>query len=89
MTAHILTDFTRADERRRHDPEAAKIETPTEREREVIVLVAEGLTTKRIAKRLFISEKTVSNHLTATYNKLDVSNRLELAIYASRHGLTK
>jgi two-component system nitrate/nitrite response regulator NarL len=89
MTADILTDFARADEHRRHDPEAAKIETLTEREREVIALVAEGLTTKRIAKRLFISEKTVSNHLTATYNKLGVSNRLELALYASRHGLTR
>jgi two-component system, NarL family, nitrate/nitrite response regulator NarL len=89
MTAHILTDFTRADERRRNDPEAAKIETLTEREREVIALIAEGLTTKRIAERLFISEKTVSNHLTAIYNKLGVSSRLELAIYASRHGLAK
>ena len=89
MTAHILTDFTRAGERRRQDPEAAKIETLTEREREVIALVAEGLITKRIATRLFISEKTVSNHLTAIYDKLGVSNRLELAIYASRHGLAK
>jgi DNA-binding NarL/FixJ family response regulator len=89
MTAHILTDFTRADERRRNDPEAAKIETLTEREREMIALIAEGLTTKRIAERLFIGEKTVSNHLTAIYNKLGVSSRLELAIYASRHGLAK
>jgi two-component system, NarL family, nitrate/nitrite response regulator NarL len=82
MIAHILT--TRAS-----DPEAARIETLTERERVVIALVAEGLTTRRIAERLFISEKTVSNHLGAIYHKLGVSSRLELSLYTSRHGLVK
>lgn len=87
MTADLFT--SRTGERQRGDPEAAKIATLTEREREVMVLVAEGLATKRIAERLSISDKTVSNHLTAIYDKLGVSNRLALALYAFRHGLAK
>jgi two-component system, NarL family, nitrate/nitrite response regulator NarL len=89
IIAKILSDSARTDEQRRRDPKAAKLETLTKREREVIALVATGLTTKRIAERLFISEKTVSNHLTAIYNKLNLANRLELALYASRHRLAK
>jgi two-component system nitrate/nitrite response regulator NarL len=89
MMADILTSFTRAGERRKPDAEAAKIETLTRREREVSALAAEGLSTKRIAERLSISEKTVSNHLAEIYQKLGISNRVELAIYASRHTFDK
>lgn len=69
------------------DPEAAKIGTLTPREREVIALIGEGLKNKDIAKRLFLSETTVRHHLTSVFAKLDVSDRLELVIYAYRHGL--
>jgi two-component system nitrate/nitrite response regulator NarL len=89
MTAKVLTEFAHAGTHRRNEPEAAKIETLSARERQVITLVAEGLKTKQIAERLFISEKTVGNHLTTIYHKLDVSNRLELALYACRHKLAK
>ena len=69
------------------DPEQAKIAALTDREREVIKLVGEGLKNKLIAKRLFISETTVTHHLSSVFSKLDVSDRLELTIYAFRHGL--
>ena len=73
--------------RPRVDPEAAKIATLTQRERELIRLVAQGNGTARLAVALGISEKTVRNHLVSIYAKLDVTDRLELAIYAGRHGL--
>ena len=69
------------------DPEAAKIETLTAREREVSGLVGEGLKNKAVAERLSISETTVRHHLTSVFAKLDVSDRLGLVIYAYKHGL--
>jgi DNA-binding NarL/FixJ family response regulator len=71
------------------DPEEAKIETLTNRELEVITLVGEGLKNKQIADRLFISETTVTHHLSSVFAKLDVSDRLELIIYAFRHQLAR
>ena len=71
------------------DPEDTKMEALTTREREVILLVGEGLKNKQIAERLFISETTVTHHLSSVFSKLDVSDRLELIIYAFRNGLAK
>lgn len=71
------------------DPEAAKIATLTEREREVVALIGEGLKNKQIASRLFIHHTTVSHHLTSIFYKLGVSDRFELIIYSYRHGLAK
>jgi DNA-binding NarL/FixJ family response regulator len=61
--------------------------TLTKREREVIALLCEGLPNRQISARLHISETTVRRHLTTIFAKLDVSDRLELVIYAYRHGL--
>src|SRR6185503_147967 len=71
------------------DPEVTKIETLTDLEREVIALVGEGLKNKQVGERLFISETTVTHHLSSVFSKLEVSDRLELIIYAFRHGLAK
>jgi DNA-binding NarL/FixJ family response regulator len=71
------------------DPELSKIESLTEREREVIALIGEGLKNKQVGERLFISETTVTHHLSSVFSKLEVSDRLELIIYAFRHGLAK
>jgi DNA-binding NarL/FixJ family response regulator len=64
-----------------------RISTITAREREVIALVCLGLRNQEIADRLFIGEKTVRNHLASIYSKLNISHRLELSIYAQKHGL--
>ena len=49
--------------------------------------VAKGLTAKQIAARLSLSHRTVENHVQATFRKLQVANRVELARYAIEHGL--
>jgi DNA-binding CsgD family transcriptional regulator len=59
----------------------------TNRERQVIKLVNEGLRNSQIAKRLCISEVTVRNHLTSIFRKLEVANRFQLVAYAFQHGL--
>ena len=61
--------------------------TLTERETEVLRHVAKGLSAKQIASRLSLSHRTVENHVQATFRKLHVSNRVELARYAIEHGL--
>ena len=71
------------------DAESAKIASLTGREREIVTLIGEGLKNKEIAGRLFISVITVRHHLSSIYNKLEVSDRFELAIYAFRYGLAK
>jgi two-component system, NarL family, nitrate/nitrite response regulator NarL len=67
------------------DPELAKIHSLTQRERDVVALIAEGLKNRQIGERLFISETTVTHHLSSVYAKLGVSDRLELVIYAFSH----
>jgi len=69
------------------DLEAARITSLTNREREIISLVSQGLKNQQIADRLFISEGTVRNHLTAIYEKLGVTDRFGLIIYATRRSL--
>lgn len=59
----------------------------TPREREVLDLVARGLTNRQIADELFISEKTVRNHLTHIFGKLDLSHRSEAIVRAREAGL--
>ncbi len=59
----------------------------TEREREILKLLAEGHTSRQIADMLFISLKTVQGHRTKIMEKLDLHNRTELIKYAMRKGL--
>ena len=61
----------------------------TAREREVIGLVAEGLKNRQIGERLFITQSTVTHHLSSIFSKLNVSDRIELLIYAFRQNLAK
>jgi DNA-binding NarL/FixJ family response regulator len=61
----------------------------TERETEVLRLVAKGLGYKQIAQRLVLSHRTVQNHVQNTLNKLQLHNRIELVIYAIERGLDR
>jgi two-component system, NarL family, nitrate/nitrite response regulator NarL len=59
----------------------------SQREREIVQLVAQGYKNKEMAEKMFISEQTVKNHLHNIFDKLGVSDRLELALYAIHKGL--
>ena len=59
----------------------------SEREAEVLVLVAKGLTNKQVAARLVISPRTVQNHLASVFLKTGVNNRAAATLFATRHGL--
>src|SRR5215213_472787 len=80
----MLREMSTKDEKEL-DPEVVKIASLTQRERDVISLIAEGLKNRQIGERLFISETTVTHHLSSIYSKLGVSDRLELVIYAFAH----
>lgn len=84
LMGSVLDEMTQSPE---IDPEKAKIASLTDRERQVIALIAEGLKNKQIGERLFISETTVTHHLSSIFSKLEVSDRLELVIYAFAHKL--
>ncbi|MFY9556813.1 MAG: response regulator transcription factor [Blastocatellia bacterium] len=87
LTASVLSEITRADQRKKDDPDAAKISSLTEREREIVGLVCQGLKNRQIGDQLFISEATVRNHLTSILSKLELSDRFELALFSYRHHL--
>lgn len=65
----------------------APVETLTRREIQVIAAVVDGATNRDISEQLGLSEQTVKNHLSHIYDKIGVSNRLELALFAIHHKL--
>src|ERR1700730_15087893 len=83
-TAAVIRQFVANDEA---SPQAPASATPRERERsplsqrerEIVALVAQGFKNKEMAEKMFISEQTVKNHLHNIFDKLGVSDRLELA----------
>lgn len=72
----------------KRDSEEIGVDILTNRESEILQLIAEGNSTKRIAKVLFISPKTVESHRANIMEKLDIHNLPELTKYAIRAGLT-
>ena len=71
-----------------HSTAAEDLDEPlTNREREVLELLAQGLSNKLIARRLHISEHTVKFHISSLYAKLDVSSRAEAVSRGARYGL--
>jgi len=89
MIANLLTSLSHKWQSPASDPEADRIALLSIRERQVIRLIGQGLKNQHIAAQLCISETTVRHHLTSIYNKLGVSDRLELLVFAHRCGLTK
>lgn len=61
----------------------------TSREQDVLKLIAQGCSNKEIASKLFISEKTVKNHVYNIFRKIDVSDRTQAALYAVRNNMVK
>ena len=57
------------------------------REKEILPLVAQGLDNREIGKILFISEKTVKNHISSIFRKLNVQDRTQAAVFAIKNGI--
>ena len=85
LAALVLGEFRRL----AAAPDADATDTPrlTERETEILRMVATGLSYKQIAARLVLSHRTVQNHVQNTLGKLQLHNRVELVRYAIEHGL--
>lgn len=84
MTKELVKEFNRVT---LHEKEKNEENNLTSREIEVLELIAEGMINKEIAKHLYISEKTVKNHVSNIFKKLDVSDRTQAAIYAFKHNI--
>ena len=81
VTGHLLEELAALSHRR--GPEAPqRLRRLTARERELVAIVSAGASNKEIAERLSIAERTVKAHLTSIFQKLGVSSRLHLAVYA-------
>lgn len=87
-TAAVMKQFASGGESGSHGTVRARDRSPlSQREREIVALVAQGYKNKEMAEKMFISEQTVKNHLHNIFDKLGVSDRLELALYAIHKGL--
>lgn len=85
--ANLLVSEIRSKEHKSADE--MRIEALTKREYEVLTLIAEGLNNKEIAGRLFISEKTVKNHVSSIFRKIEVSDRIQAAIFSFKNNIKK
>jgi DNA-binding NarL/FixJ family response regulator len=81
MASRMLAELAGAADAAPHDP----LEALSEREREVLGLMADGLRNREIAERLVISEATVKTHVRHVLEKLRLRNRAEAAAFAARH----
>ena len=76
----------RVTERLRKGPEEDElIARLSPQERQVLALLADGLTNRQIAARLYLAEKTIKNYVTSVLSKMGMTRRTEAAVYAARH----
>jgi len=85
-TAAVMRQFASPGRISNADRKGRERSPLSQREREIVALVAQGFKNKEIAEKIFISEQTVKNHLHNIFDKLGVSDRLELALYAIHKG---
>ena len=86
MAAKVLEEFNKPRSLKK-DPYDILAESLSDRERQVLQLVSEGLTNQEIGETLFLSESTVKKHLANILDKLHLGNRVQAAVYAVREGL--
>jgi DNA-binding NarL/FixJ family response regulator len=87
VTRQLIAEFVSQPSRERHTP--AELEELTEREREVLGLIATGLSNREIAERLIISPATAKTHVSRILLKLDARDRAQLVVIAYQSGLAK
>ncbi|HET6710597.1 response regulator transcription factor [Amycolatopsis sp.] len=81
-TKQLIGQFVAARANPRRARAQARLELLSDRERQIVTAVAQGKPNAEIAAELFLSEATVKTHITRTFAKLDVSNRVQLTIFA-------
>lgn len=84
MTTTVLKEFRRLASQVEPDQGVGGL---TPKELEILKLLAMGLSNKEIGRRLCLAEKTVKNYLSTIFQKLQINDRVQAAIYALRHGL--
>lgn len=88
LAKKLFGEINRREERQRETgtmAERRKEERLTYREIEVLELICQGLSNNEIAQKLFLSEKTVKNHLTNIFRKINVTDRTQAVLYAIKH----
>ena len=86
ITAKLLGEFNRLSDRKTNMFSCDQL---TARELEVIKLIAQGMPNKEIASTLYISEKTVKNHITNIFRKLNVEDRTQAALFALKNKIVE
>lgn len=86
VAAKVVRQLSRLREETGRQEEALEVLTP--REREVFFLASRGLKNSEIASELYLSEKTIKTHLRNIYNKLNLTSKAELRLFAVKMGLT-
>ncbi len=89
LIANVISRLSRNNKPQKPKVGENSIEELSEREKQIVRLIGQGYKNKKISAQLCISETTVRHHLTSIYNKLGVSDRLELLVYAHRNGFVK
>ncbi|MEU0516915.1 response regulator transcription factor [Streptosporangium sp. NPDC006007] len=84
MAAKLITEFANMSRKEAERPPQLPVPRLTDREMEVLRLVAKGMNNRDIAKQLFISENTVKNHVRNILDKLQLHSRMEAVVYAVR-----
>ncbi|MFD8291828.1 response regulator [Streptomyces lavendulae] len=82
-TARLMRSL-RGPEAVAQEPQDSRLAALSERERDVLELIGEGLTNRQIAERLYLSEKTVKNHISRLLGKLGVERRVQAAVIAAQ-----
>ena len=86
MTRRLIAEYA---SRARTAPQTTRLDQLTEREREVVALVAEGLSNEEIAGRLYLSPATAKTHVSRAMVKLGVRDRAQLVVLAYESGLVR
>ena len=85
MTARLFHQFRSISEQ----SDKRNSEGLTDRELEILSLIASGASNREIGERIFLSEKTIKNYITSIFQKLQTTDRTQAAVYAIQHGLIK